>query len=318
MNLRPMTEADLPRVSSAWNATLAYDQMSEHRFGHILLGDPNYEPEGVLLAESEAGDLLGLSACVLRREVVGKDGGGSQDGFDHAYLKGFFVVPGEAGPDAGAQLLAAAESYARSAGKRWLILSEYGVAYAYPGLDVRYERLRDLLLQHGFQDTYTIECVAADLRALDLPRMIEETRETMPADVKLATWDPSMLPAMRKFVAEGKMPGWFPIGWEEHYQRRVDYRLILTKGDEIAGWAQFGTRKPTADFGPILVLPRLRGRNYGGLLLLEAMLRASAAGSDRMLAQWANTGFYVRYGWNIVRRFAVLRKDLKQQKGDSR
>ena len=318
MNLRPMTEADLPRVSSAWNATLTYDQFTEQRFGQITLGDPNYEPEGMPLAESDTGDILGFSACVLRREVVGKDGGGSQDGFDHAYLKGFFVVPGEAGHDVGAKLIAAAESYARSANKRWLVLSEYDVSYAYPGLDVRYERLRDLLMQNGFQDTYTIECVAADLHALDLPRMLEETWATMPADVKLATWDPSMLPAMRNFVTEGEMPGWFPIGWEEHYQRRVDHRLILTKADEIVAWAQFGSQKPTAGFGPILVLPRLRGKNYGGLLLLEAMLRARAAGSDHMLAQWANTGFYIRYGWSIVRRFAVLRKDLTQQKGDSR
>jgi hypothetical protein len=29
-----------------------------------------------------------------------------------------------------------------------------------------------------------------------------------------------------------------------------------------------------------------------------------------MFAGWANTGFYVRYGWSIIRRFAVLRKEL--------
>jgi hypothetical protein len=33
-------------------------------------------------------------------------------------------------------------------------------------------------------------------------------------------------------------------------------------------------------------------------------------GCTQMRAGWANTGFYVRHGWYIVRRFAVLRKEL--------
>jgi len=40
------------------------------------------------------------------------------------------------------------------------------------------------------------------------------------------------------------------------------------------------------------------------------MERARAGGAERMTAGWANTGFYVRHGWHITRRYAVLRKEL--------
>jgi GNAT superfamily N-acetyltransferase len=312
MDLHPMTEPDLPRVLSAWNAILIHERLAEQRFRQVMLGDPNYEPEGVLVAKGESGELLGFSACALRREVAGKDGGGSQDDFDRAYLKGFFVVDGDAGDAAAKDLIGAVESYARAAGKQRLTVTEYGAAYVFPGLDVRYERLRGLLMRNGYQDFHTIECVAADLNDPAIPHMLKEAWATMSSEIKLiAPWEPSVLPAMRRFVAEVEMPAWFPIGWETRYEQPREHCSVLTKGGEIIAWAQFHPHKPTSGFGPILVLHRERGHNYGGLLLLESMTRAAQLGCERMLAQWANTGFYVRYGWNIVRRFAVLRKALR-------
>jgi GNAT superfamily N-acetyltransferase len=311
MIIRPIVAEDAALVVSAWNQTLKHDHLSEQRFREVMLGDPNYEPEGVLLAEGDAGDVLAFSACVVRRDLRGKDGGGGEDNYDRAFLKGFFAVAGKEGTAAARELLARAEAFGAGAGKRAVTVTVYDGPYLFPGIDVRYQRLRRILERSGYQDTYTIECVATDLRSPKVDRMLGEVRATIPPDVTIATWDPAMLPAMREFVAEGEMPGWFPVGWESAYAAPAQTTLILSKGDEILAWAQFHPRRPRAGFGPILVLKRERGRNYGAVLLLESMVRSRKMGCRSMFAGWANTGFYVRYGWSIIRRFAVLRKGLQ-------
>jgi GNAT superfamily N-acetyltransferase len=310
MKVRMATDGDVPRLVEAWNGVLHHDQTSPERFRSVILGDPNYEPEGVVLAEGEGGEVFGLAAAVVRREVAGRDGAGSKWEFPRGFLKAFFVAEGEAGDRAADPLLAQAEDYCRAAGKRVLMVTEYAGPHLFPGIDIRYQRLREILVSHGYQDAGTIEDVAADPRAPRFQTMLEQTWAGMASDVTVVTWKPSLLPAMRAFVSEGNMPQWFPVGWEQRYQESRDHTLILQKGGEILGWAQYGAGRPNTGFGPILVLPRARGNDYGALLLLECMVRARKQGSETMLAGWANTGFYARYGWQIVRRYAVFGKEL--------
>jgi mycothiol synthase len=310
MRIRPLTGEDLPRVIALWNSALHYDQMTERRFRHVILEDANYEPEGVLVALDREGRIIGLVAGVVRREPAGKDGGGSPDEFQRGYVKALVVPPNEPGYTAGGALLEAVEAYAREAGKRELTMSVYAGPYAFPGIDLRYEGLRSIFARSGYRDIYTIECVGIDLRDPVVDRMLADYRAKLPRELSVRTWRPSYLPALRAFVKAGNMPAWFPTGWEAGYKTAQDTCLVLRKGKEILSWARYSPHPPKSGFGPILVLPRDRGQGYGGILLLECMVRAREAGCTQMRAGWANTGFYVRHGWHIVRRFAVLRKEL--------
>ncbi len=309
MRVRTLTEADAPKLLEVWNANLPHDQVTLERLRRLTFGDANYEPEGMLVAE-EGGKILGLAAVIVRREVTGRDGGGREWEFHRAFMKVFFTVPGEAGEAAAGALLPEAEQFARAAGKRQMTVTEYGGSYLFPGLDVRYERLRALLQAHGYRDVRTIEDVMVDLTDPRHEEQLRAERERMPSDASVAAWDPEMLPRMRRFVEEGNMRVWFPVGWEERYQSPDENTLILSRGEEILGWAQYWPGAPEAGFGPILVLPRARGNHYGALLLLECMIRARDRGARIMTAGWANTGFYVRLGWQISRRYAVLEKEL--------
>lgn len=308
MKISAMTENDLARVVKAWNATLPHDQLTDTRFRWVMLEDPNYEPDGLLLAEAENGSLLGLSACVLRRTVEGKDGGGAPDGFKRGYLKGFFVTDLAQAEEAADRLLDKAEARCREGGKTELCVTQYTGPYIFPGLDVRYERLRELLGSRGFRDVQTIEDVGITLGP-ELESDLERTRERAGHEVEVVTWRPDLMPMMRKFVAEGQQPQWFPVGWEEYYAKADDTKLMLRRGKEIIGWAHFHPGEQ-AGFGPTLVLERERGKGYGARLLFECMVRAMHAGAKHMSAGWANTGFYVSCGWQIERRFAVLIKAL--------
>ncbi|MCJ7751028.1 MAG: GNAT family N-acetyltransferase [Armatimonadetes bacterium] len=177
-------------------------------------------------------------------------------------------------------------------------------------MDVRYERLRELLKINGYRDVATIEDVEVTLDEADIAARLERARRRAGPGVQMVSWRPELLPAMREFAAEGNMPEWFPRGWESRYSEPDDTTVILRRGEEIVGWAHFSPGVPRAGFGPTLVLPRERGKGYGALLLLECMARAQQRGTERMGAGWANTGFYVANGWHIRRRFAVFTKPL--------
>jgi GNAT superfamily N-acetyltransferase len=305
-----MLEDDLHDVIRAWNAALPHDQVSEERFRQVMLEDPNYEPESILVARGNDGSVVGLSACVARRTVKGKDGRGCEGEFRRGFLKGIFVAESEAEEAAADVLLGAAESYCRGAGKEELRVTEYAGPYLWPGIDVRYERQREILAKHGYRDVRTIEDVAVDLRDPGLRGRAERARAMLSAELEMLDWEPELLPAMQRFVVEGEELQWFPPGWESGLSQPRENVLILKKRREILGWAQYSPGPPRAGFGPILVLERARGRGYGSLLLLECMVRAREKGAEYMEAGWANTGFYTANGWDIVRRYAVLTKDL--------
>lgn len=310
MRIRPLAEADLPQVVAAWNRALPYDQVLAERLQHAILEDPNYEPEGVVIAEGDGGEVLGLSGCVVRRTVQGNDGQGSDWEFDLGFLKAFFVVESRDGDRSAGEVLAVSEAFAVAAGKRAMQLCLYSYHYLFPGLDLRYERLRQAMVEAGYRDIATIEDVAVDLRPEEIARRLERLRGRAGTGAQVLVWEPGLLPMMRRFVEEGKAPRWFPPGWEANYSQPDEATLVLRQEDGIIGWAHFWPGRPRAGFGPILVLPRERGKGYGARLLLECMSRAQAQGSERMTAGWANTGFYTRHGWSIVRRYAVLRKGL--------
>jgi|GEM_PF-1279841 len=314
MRVRPLRADDAARVAEGWNAVLPYDPLNEERLRRLWLEAPNYEPGDVVVAEDSTGAVLGMAACAIRRSVEGADGGGSPEAFGRAFLTGFFAVEGEAGDAAAAELLAAVERRCEEAGKTEIRVTEYTGPYLYPGPDVRYERIRGLLERHGYRDVRTIEDVGVDLRAPWLDARVQSAWARVGEGLVLETWRPELLPPMRRFVAEGKMPAWFPVGWEKKFAEPDGATLILRTDDEILGWARYWPGKPTAGFGPILVLPRNRGRGYGGLLLLECMRRARDQGAQFMSAGWANTGFYIAHGWHITRRYAVLTKAIRRGK----
>lgn len=311
MRMSQLSEEKVSAVVAAWNAALPRDQLTEERFRGVMLGDANYEPDGMLVAEGDDGSVLGFSACVLRRTVEGKDGGGRAREFRRAFLKGFFVIEGERGEAAADALLTAAENYAATAAKELMRVTEYSSHYVYPGMDVHYEHLCNILSRRGYRDIGTIEDVGVDLQGRELSSLLESARRRTGPAVEVLTWQPDLLPAMRDFVAESDEPQWFPVGWESGLSQPRERALVLKRATEIVGWAQYWPGRPRAGFGPTLVLERERRKGYGTLLLLECMVRARDGGAQYMEAGWANTGFYTRNGWHIVRRYAVFTKGLR-------
>jgi GNAT superfamily N-acetyltransferase len=310
MRIAPMSEADVPAVLEAWQSALIHDRVPESEFRRAILNDPNSEPDAIRVAWDNDGSVAGFAAFLVRRTVPGADGCGQQYEFQRGFLKAFFVKEGEAGERAATELLAGGEAYCAAAGKTGVSVVEYAGPYLFPGIDVRYQRLREILAGHGYRDVRTIEDVAVNLCDPLVPRLLEKARARVGSSVELLTWRPDLLPLLQELIATGDQPQWFPSGWDSRYAEADERVLVLRKGKKLVGWARFGPKVPEGFFGPIMTLPSERGNGYGNLLLLEAMVRSRQQGTVTMSAGWAATGFYVTNGWHITRRYAVLSKEL--------
>jgi ribosomal protein S18 acetylase RimI-like enzyme len=85
--------------------------------------------------------------------------------------------------------------------------------------------------------------------------------------------------------------------------------LVAVLDGEVVGYCQWTGEH----FGPFGVAPQVRNRRIGAKLFVEALRRIRAAGGGTVWFNWADRDarrFYERFGLQVNRRFAVLRKNL--------
>lgn len=307
--IRPLENADLGEVVAAWNECLVYDRVTEPRFAEVILGDPNYEPNGTLVARDQ-GHLTGFISVVTREGIEGKDGKGRPEEAHLGYLKGFFVRPEYEATPAGERLLEAAIQWLRTKRKEVLRVGLYTGRYFFPGIDVRYEALARFFERHGFERLQLINDLSVRLADFEPSAYQEEARQrAAAAGVTVTSYRPEMLEAMREFVRRVDIHHWFPAGWEEGFGRG-DCTLVARRGEEIVGWAEYWPHPHQGGFGPIAVLPEERHQGIGTGLLLESMLRMKAQGVPEAVAGWAATEFYQRSGWEVCRQYEAWQKRI--------
>ncbi|NIV44023.1 GNAT family N-acetyltransferase [Candidatus Bathyarchaeota archaeon] len=207
-------------------------------------------------------------------------------------------------------LLERALDFLKSKGKKIARVGDYTGRYFSPGIDTRYEEALRFYLANGFREIDTEEDVMIDLSAFQPTDYHKRAqRRIRELGVSIAPYQPTALQAMRRFAAKLAYPQWFPEGWELHFAKRGHTLVALLK-NEIVGWAEFHLDSGEWFFGPIAVLKELRRMGIGTCLLLESMRRLKALGATSVTAGWANVPFYLKNGWMISRRYAVLQKEL--------
>ena len=304
--IRSITPMDIAAIVRQWNEALCYDPLDERQFRRIIFEDPNYEPEGTLIA-LDGTTIAGFIAAIARDGVQGKDGRGRPEEAGDGYIRAIFAVEGYAPDSALAPLLDRAEGYLRGKGKKRIRIVQYTGRYFFPGIDTRYQTLIQFLEGAGFQRASTIDDMDADLTDYTPnPYQRNAIQRAQSYGVQVVDYMPSMLPALRRFVERIQIPQWFSEGWEAYYKHMV----VAFLGGEIIGWANYSPGTEYGSFGPIAVLPEHRGHGIGTWLLVESMLRVQRHGLPRIWASWTNTPFYVPNGWKICRQYLVFEKDI--------
>jgi GNAT superfamily N-acetyltransferase len=292
--VRLMTEADLPTATSLWNEWMVHDRLTEEELRRALFG--GRQPQDSLIAEAD-----GWVAAVASEDT------------------GHITAVCGSSSAVVADLIRAAEARLAAGGVRRLVASEYGGCPLAPGIDLRYDTVKEGFRRAGYGHTHTLDDMELPLIGYAPTPYQQAARRTAEAyGVEVVDWRPGLAAPLRAF-ADRAVPG-LPADWFwESWEHGPDMVVALMDA-EVVGYANYSPdlkqsfgryhRPNSGAFGPIGVLTAHRGHGIGTWLLVEATLRVGRAGRDWLWAGWTNTPFYIPNGWHVCRQFAVWERGL--------
>lgn len=313
-SIRPFRPGDLPAIVALWNRCLTKDPIAEDRFWHHLVLDPNFDPDGALVAEVD-GEIDGFLQAIVRHLPMAGVGREPETGF----ITVFFVSPEARRRGVGSALLDAGLDYLRRQGRRSVSCNGYSPIYLFPGVDDDYQDAQAFLGARGF---------AGQPGAVAMGMRLEGVR--MPAEVRRHAGE---LRAegyeVRMFRREDTLPliafslTHFPEYGDtvrDGLQHGNEEIVVAAKDGEIVGYTQWEntyTDPPSGAegrFGPFGVRADLRSKGLGSVIFYTLIERVVARGSRYLWFGWAggrNLSFYERAGCGVTRRFTLYHRPLE-------
>lgn len=310
--IRTYEDRDQEALLEAWARALPLDALTDRAFYARVLGDRNLEPDGLIVAEA-AGRAVGFALCLVLRHPIENLGLMEHRGF----ITAMGVHPDFQGRGIGKALLAEAEKFFRARGRGEITIAPYPPNYFVPGVDKkRYAAGLEFLEKQGFEEF--VEAIAADalIGQFELAEDVVAKEEALRQEgLIVEPFSPKDMAAYIQFMAEA-MPG----DWVEDARglvRRMasgdappDSIFVARDGGKIVGYCKFDGEH----FGPFGVADSHQGRGIGSVLLARTLLQMRMEGHHSAYVLWtgerAAKGVYGRLGFQITRRFAVLKKTL--------
>lgn len=296
--IRPYRRGDEGVIVSLWNTILDRDPITPEAFSERTLGDVNFTPAGILLAES-AGEPAGFTVTVppgRTHRFAPAPGTGR--------IAGLGVLPAFRRQGAGGRLLDEALALLAERGCRKVVYAAH--EYYTAGLDRAYAAGLALLASRGFTETY--EAVAMGRLLYDYERTLEaRTVEARLAaeGVSAVPYTPQDRPALAAFFA-AEFPDWAAFLTDK--ERRGDPPgdiVIARHAGAVIGFCQ---RLEADHVGPFGIAAAWRNRGVGTVMLYRLL--------DGMRAQgyrycwFGETGraqpYYERAGFFVTRRYAIM------------
>ena len=312
MEIRPYRGSDEGALLALWNATLTHDPITPATFRTRVLLDPNFNPDGLLLAE-EGGALAGFVLSVARRVPLFGQGLEGELG----WITAFGVTAEWRRQGIGRLLFAVALGRLEVLGRRRVLISPYTPNYFIPGVDVEaYGEAMAFLEARGWQRVSSPISMRVELTGFRPPPQVADLAERLAAEgICVRPASPADLPELMPFIQQ-------EFGWD-WYRFAQEYLAVLfgpgaddivflvaTQGGRIAGYCQQRRER----FGPFGVLPALRGKGIGRLLLFRCLESALAQGFHCAWLLWTGrdaAGLYALAGFRQVRQFAVMQLELR-------
>ncbi|MBZ2197415.1 GNAT family N-acetyltransferase [Occultella gossypii] len=305
---------DAARLAELTTVAMPRDAVSEDWFTHTVLLDPNFDPDGLIVAVDEAtGQAQGFVYAVRAGRGIGPDPDGG------------WITIGCVRPDArrqgiGTELVRRAGAFLAGKGAHWVNYAAYPLAYFVPGLDTAaYPDAARLFERAGFRRLYTAAAMSLDLADYATPSDVLDLRAARVADgYAFAAARPDDLPEVISFAAQRLAPDWGEAVRDSVLQHgRID-RVLLARHPEgpVVGFSTYGAYRGLRErFGPYGVDETSRGTGLGKVLLHETLTRMRAEGAQSAWFLWTGEDspaghLYLRSGFRITRRFDVLRADL--------
>jgi GNAT superfamily N-acetyltransferase len=311
VTIRPYQSDDLSGVADVLAAAMPADPVSPARFTRQVLLDPNFRPEGALVAR-DGGETIGFCLAIARQVPLEN----APPDAERGYLTLIGVRPDRQQQGLGARLLAEAEAYLRSEGRRMVLVSPYAPGYFLPGVDVAaYPDALRFLLAHGYAEVYRPIAMETSLWERAVPEWVaDRARRLAEAGMQYEAYRPELTLSLLEF-ARREFPGDWVRVVREAMARILEgapaERLILAHaGGQVRGFVHWERER----FGPIGVAAAERGRGLGQTLMFAALDAMRRHGFRAAWFLWSDDAtarrLYDAAGFQERRRFAVLRKGL--------
>jgi GNAT superfamily N-acetyltransferase len=313
--IRTFKVGDGRLLVDAWTAAAPADPIGYDRFRDLILLDRNFDPAGLQVAEDN-GRVVGAAYAVRRLVAAVGDDLEPRTG----WIPFFFVHPEYRGRGLGRQLLGEAMSWLRNQGRSEVFFSSYTPNYFLPGLDVeRYPAARALTEGLGFQTQYEAVAMDRSLVGYAMPDDVRERIKALEADgFRFGTPTGDELTELVTIAGDEFNPDWARAIREAVVAGLPLDRIVVAFAPDktVLGWAMHGTYEGVPErFGPFGVLPASRGTGLGKVLLHLTLQRMTGLGAHSAWFLWtgeqsAAGQLYLKTGFSITRKFAILRASL--------
>ncbi len=313
--MRSFMGGDEVGILSVWNASLAFDPINMDVFITKVLCDPNFDPEGLIVAEAQ-GSVVGFCLAIVRKVPMK----GTDLELETGWITAFGVLPTWRGKGVGAGLLGGAEAFLKSKGRSVALVSPYAPNYFWPGVDHgAYPNAVRLLESLGYRTLYSPVAMDKNLVDFTVPEDVREVERARVAEgYRFATLDPSRVYELITFADERFNPDWGRAVREAITAKvpREQMFIAVDPQGRIVGFSLFGCYGGAQDrFGPFGVDDGQRGKGLGKVLLYRTLEAMKAAGLHGAWFLWTAEGspaghLYARAGFTVTRRFQVMRKGL--------
>lgn len=312
ITVRPYRGDDESRLIELWNVTMTHDPIDPAAFRTKVLLDPNFNPVGLLVAE-EAGELVGFVLALVRQVPLFRQGLEPELG----WITAFGVHPARRRQGIGRQLFDAALGPMAAMGRKRILIAPYTPNYFIPGVDIyAYPEAVAFLHATGWQTVSTPISMRAELTGFQIPDEILAREEQLRREdgIVVRPVASTDLPELMPFLVEHFGWDWYRFAQEyllELYGPGSDQIcfLVAKQGARIVGYCQQRRER----FGPFGVMPEMRNKGIGRILLFRCLQAMRAKGFHCAWFLWTGEDaarLYTLAGFRKVRQFAIMERRL--------
>ncbi|NDL58354.1 GNAT family N-acetyltransferase [Phytoactinopolyspora mesophila] len=316
INYRSFQPGDSGQLVDLIARGMPTDAVSAEWFAEWVLLEPNFDPDGLIVAEdARTTKILGFVYAVRSQNTPGVP----------VDPTGGWITIGVVDPAArrqgiGTRLAERAKEFLRAGGSEWVVYSGYPPAYFLPGLDAEtYPDGLRLLQRAGFETVSQPVAMDLSLGAYRQPEAVVKLRADREAEgYTFAPATADDIPEVITFANRELAPDWGEVIRQAVVRSGRPRRVVMSRRPDgvVVGFAIYGAfREITDRFGPFGVADGYRGLGLGKILLHTTLEQMRAEGAHSAWFLWTGTTnpagrLYLSTGFSITRTFHVMRAGL--------
>lgn len=310
MKIRTYQEKDYKALYALYNKVFYADPVSEEFFLEHLILSPNFQEEGVFLAEEDG---------LLKGALVSQIEKGYLNPYTPPVPSGTRAVsmmpPLVTDLETGRALLEEAEKYFKAQDRNFVKVASYGPTLFPDSLDKDAYPLIVELLEEA---SYTFNgCYYSMGRSLINYKPSEKIREKIRAAAERGIYakvcEFADVEAVKKFFQNGGLKGRVLNLVQKIRAHELDQVIIIRNEEEVLGYCQYKYYDDAERVGPFGVAQKMRGQGLGQVMvakLLEVMAMRGFHYVYFASCSEANTHFYGKNGFEVFRVKNLYYKEI--------